>query len=360
LKYLDEFRQGLSVKGLIAAIAQKSHKRQITIMEVCGTHTMSIARNGIKQLLPENVKLISGPGCPVCVTPNHQIDTAIALARLPGFIITTFGDMIRVPGSTSSLEKERSKGHDIRIVTSTLEAIKIAENCPEKQIVFIGVGFETTAPTIAASIVDAAEKKLANYTVLSAHKIILPAMELLSRGKVKVDGYLCPGHVSAIIGSRPYEPLAAEFGISCVIAGFEALDILQSIYMLVNQIITDTPKVEIQYSRVVKVEGNPVARKMLEYVFEINDSRWRGIGLIKNSGLQIRKMFADFDAGIRHPVEIEKTVEPDNCICGKVLQGLAKPNECLLFGKSCLPVHPIGPCMVSSEGSCAAAYKYNV
>jgi len=330
----------------------------MTFMEVCGTHTMAIARNGIRELLPENITLISGPGCPVCVTPNRTVDNAIALSRRPDVIVTTFGDMMKVPGSTSNLDREHARGGDVRIVASTLEALAIARKHPEKRVVFLGVGFETTAPTVAASLVEAKRQNIENYFVLSAHKVMPPAMESLSKGEVKIDGYICPGHVSAIIGSRPYEFLSEKFGIGCVVAGFEPLDILQGILMLVEQMRSGKPKVEIQYSRVVKPDGNSTAQDVIYKVFESCDSEWRGIGSIPKSGLKIRDEFVSWDAEIQVPVDVEPTRKPKGCLCGQVLQGIVKPPECRHFGKSCTPGNPVGPCMVSTEGTCAAYYKY--
>jgi hydrogenase expression/formation protein HypD len=319
---------------------------------------MAIARYGIRELLPEGIRLISGPGCPVCVTPNRMVDYAVALSRRPDIIVTTFGDMMKVPGSSSSLDREHARGGDVRIVTSTLEALAIAEKNPEKKVVFLGVGFETTAPTIAASLVESRQRNLKNYFVLSAHKVIPPAMEALSQGEVKIDGYLCPGHVSAIIGSLPYIPLADKFGIGCVVSGFEPLDVLQSVLMLVNQLKEKNPSVEIQYSRVVKPEGNVTAQKAIETVFEPADSEWRGVGAIPMSGLKIREDFSEWDAEKKVPVEVEPTKEPKGCLCGQVLQGMVQPPSCRHFGKTCTPGNPVGPCMVSSEGTCAAYYRY--
>jgi hydrogenase expression/formation protein HypD len=320
---------------------------------------MAIARNGIREMLPDNVSLISGPGCPVCVTPNETIDWAVAVSRLPSVMVTTFGDMMKVPGSSSSLDREHARGGNIRVVTSTLEALALAREHTEKQVVFLGVGFETTAPTVAAAILEAKKYKLSNFYVLSAHKVMPPAMEALSGGRVNIDGYLCPGHVSTVIGSVPYEPLARDFQIACVIAGFEPLDILQAMLMLVRQVKSRKPAVEIQYKRAVKPGGNPRAQAVLDRVFQHDDAEWRGIGSIPGSGLAIRDEFAALDAFKQIQVEVEPSREPRGCLCGKVLQGLVKPVDCPHFGKSCSPGHPVGPCMVSSEGTCAAYFKYH-
>ncbi len=358
MKFIDEFRRGEVAKRLAKNIRDRADGREITFMEVCGTHTMAIARNGIRGLLPDNITLISGPGCPVCVTPNRTVDYAIALSRKSDVIVTTFGDMMKVPGSSSNLDREHARGGDVRVVASTLEALAVADRYPEKKIVFLGVGFETTAPTVAVSLMEAKHRNLKNYSVLAAHKVMPPALEALSRGKVKIDGYICPGHVSTIIGSRPYEFLVEEFGIGCVIAGFEPLDILQGILMLVEQLVEGKPKVTIQYSRAVKTEGNPTALDAMYGVFEPCDSEWRGIGSIPGSGLKVKASYSDWDGEIQMSVEVEPTREPKGCLCGQVLQGIAKPPECRHFGKSCTPGNPVGPCMVSSEGTCAAYFKY--
>ena len=360
MKYLDEFRQAPVAKHLAKKIAESAADREMVFMEVCGTHTMAIARHGVRQLLPGSIRLISGPGCPVCVTPNRTVDHAIALSRRSDVILTTFGDMMKVPGSTSSLDREHARGGDIRVVASTLESITIARKHSEKRVVFLGVGFETTAPTVAASLDLVRREGVDNHFVLSAHKVMPPAMEALSCGDVRIDGYLCPGHVSAIIGSDPYLFLADRFGIACVISGFEPLDILYAIQMLVEQVIERRPSVQIAYKRVVKREGNPAARKMLYHVFEECDSEWRGLEQIPGSGLRIRKAFSPWDAEKQIDVQVEPSREPKGCLCGEVLQGRIRPPECRHFGKSCTPGHPVGPCMVSTEGTCAAYFKYNI
>jgi len=360
LKFIDEFRQGTAAEKLATQINRKAKGRPMTFMEVCGTHTMAIARYGIRELLPQSVSLISGPGCPVCVTPNQTIDRAIALSRQPDIMITTFGDMMKVPGSTSSLDLEHARGRDIRVVTSTLECLTLTRENPDKKVIFLGVGFETTAPTIAVSLMEAQKSDLSNCFVLCAHKTMPHAMKALSEGDVKINGYICPGHVSAITGSRIYEFLARDFGISCVVAGFEPLDILQSILMLVTQVQDENPQVEIQYTRVVTPDGNPSAQQVMDDVFEPYDSEWRGIGVIPESGLRIRKAFQQWDAEVQIPVEVELTKEPKGCLCGQVLQGRVKPPQCSHFGKTCTPDNPVGPCMVSSEGTCAAYFKYHL
>jgi hydrogenase expression/formation protein HypD len=360
MKYIHEFRNPGIAKKIIRRIEQKAAKLEtIKIMEVCGTHTMAISRYGLRKILPQNVHLISGPGCPVCVTPNHYLDRAIALARLDDVIIATFGDMMRVPGSSSSLEKEHASGHDIRIVYSTLDAIDIALKNTDKRVIFLGVGFETTIPTIAASIIKAEQLELNNYFVLAAHKTIPGPMEILAAGdKVKLDGFICPAHVSAIIGSKPYTVLVEKYKKACVIAGFEPLDILEGVEMILTQLIGNDLKVEIQYSRVVHAEGNRTAMKMIHEVFEPCDAEWRGIGILPASGLQISEKYAKYDAAKVFEISVEPTIENKGCICGEVMQGIAIPLECKLFAKVCTPENPVGACMVSSEGTCAAYYKY--
>jgi len=358
LKFLDEFRSGENARRMVQAIRSASVSRRLTLMEVCGTHTMAIARHGIKRLLPETISLVSGPGCPVCVTPNPFVDRAAALAGLPGILIATFGDMMRVPGSSTSLEQERAAGRDVRIVFSTLDALLLAASHTDRKIVFLGVGFETTAPTVAVSILEARKRKLNNYFVLSSHKVMPPAMDAISKGDVHVDGYLCPGHVSAIIGTQSYENLVRRYGIGCVVSGFEPLDILRSIFLLVRQSEENRPRVEVEYTRAVKPEGNPKAMAVLNEVFEPTDAEWRGLGTIPQSGLKIRDAFSDWDAECRIPVEVEPPREPEGCRCGDVLCGRLKPQECPLFGKVCTPETPVGACMVSSEGTCAAQFRF--
>jgi hydrogenase expression/formation protein HypD len=340
-------------------IAKLSSGKSLRLMEVCGTHTVAIFKAGIRQLLPENVELVSGPGCPVCVTQNEYLDTAIAYSRKLDVIITTFGDMLKVPGSSSSLAKEKAQGADIRIVYSSIEALEIAVSHPDKKVIFLAVGFETTAPTAAAAILMANEAKLANFYVLSAHKLVPPALRaLLTAGDSHVDGFLLPGHVSAIIGLKPYEFLSKEYNTPAVVAGFEALDILQSVYMLVRQIQNKTAKLENQYSRIVQNDGNISACNILSEVYQEADAKWRGIGRISDSGLVIREKYQAFDALLNISIIVEETKEAKGCQCGKVLRGLLLPADCLLFGKACKPEHPIGSCMVSVEGTCAAWYKY--
>jgi hydrogenase expression/formation protein HypD len=340
-------------------IARLAGGRPIRFMEVCGTHTVAIFKAGIRQLLPENVELVSGPGCPVCVTPNEYLDTGIAYSRKSDVMIATFGDMLKVPGSSSSLAKEKAQGADIRIVYSSLEALEIAEENPNKKVIFLAVGFETTSPTAAAAVLMADEKRLTNFYVLSAHKLVPPALRaLLSAEDSHVDGFLLPGHVSAMIGIKPYEFLSEEYNTPAVVAGFEPLDILQSVYMLMKQIHDNTPKLENQYSRMVPKEGNAAACQILLEVYQKADAVWRGIGSIPDSGLVIREKYQAFDALLNIPIIVEATQEATGCQCGQVLRGVMLPSACPLFGKTCRPEHPVGSCMVSVEGTCAAWYKY--
>lgn len=360
VKYLSEFRDPDLAAGILRRLAKVS-TRPVSFMEVCGTHTVSISKNGLRQAVPENIRLLSGPGCPVCVTANADIDKMIAIAAQPDVILTTFGDMIKVPGSYSSLAKEKATGSDIRIVYSTRDAVKLAQENPDKRVVFYGVGFETTTPTVAMSILDAQQKNVSNYSVLSVHKVVPPAMKaLLDLGEVTLDGFICPGHVSVVIGTRPYEFIPRHYGIPCVVTGFEPLDILEGILMLVEQVERGEAKVENAYKRLVTTEGNEIAMETIHKVFEPGDADWRGIGVIPGSGLNIREEFADFDAArLFAEVEVPPVKEHKGCRCGEVLRGVIYPYDCGLFGKACVPEHPIGPCMVSGEGSCAAYYRYD-
>ena len=360
MKYLEEFRNKEIVKKLKGKIQQiAAGMPPVKFMEVCGTHTMSIARFGIRRLLPENVELISGPGCPVCVTPNQYLDHAIAIGRLPNVILTTFGDMVRVPGSTSSLEKEKAAGRDIRVVYSTLDALQIAESNPDKHVIFLGVGFETTVPTIAGAVLLAKSKGLKNFSILTAHKTMPRPMAVLASGdEVQLDGFICPAHVTAIIGAKAYQFLADQYGKACVVTGFEPVDIMQGILFLLKQVKEKNPHVDNQYSRVATWEGNKEAQRIIYKVFQPTDAIWRGIGNIPDSGLELRQEYRDYDAAYRFEVEVESTREHPGCICGQVMMGARKPFDCKLFGKVCTPENPVGSCMVSSEGTCAAYYKY--
>lgn len=324
-------------------------------MEVCGTHTVAISSSGLRDIIPKNIKLLSGPGCPVCVTPAGIIDAAIDITKHHNVIFTTFGDMMKVPGSGSSIGKEKAKGADVRVVYSPSDCLKIAGENPDKEIVFMGVGFETTSPLIASVILKAGREQLANFSVISAFKLIPPALKaLVSSKKVKIDGFILPGHVSAIIGSRPYRFLK----VPSVISGFDAEDILQSIVMLVKQIVSGKPGVQIQYKTAVRENGNPDALMRLDEVFDCADSQWRGIGPIASSGLEIKKKFEKFDALKKFNIKPKNIKEPKGCLCALILQGIKQPPDCRLFAKKCRPDNPVGPCMVSSEGACSARYKY--
>lgn len=336
----------------------KKYTRPLAFMEVCGTHTMTISRYGLRGLLPENIRLLSGPGCPVCVTATRDIDTAIAFARIPGLILTTFGDMIRVPGSYSNLQKERADGKDVRVVYSILEALEIARQNPDRQVVFYAVGFETTAPSTAFGLIEAKNAKLENFSVICMHKTLPNALRaLLNSGELGIDGFLLPGHVSAIIGVKAYDFLAEEYAIGGTVTGFEPLDILSAILKLIRQQET-MPSIDNEYRRVVREEGNMAALQGMRQVFEACDSEWRGLGLIPGSGLAINADWQAYDARRRFEVTVDEPVEHIGCACGEILRGIKLPAECAMFGTACTPENPVGPCMVSSEGSCAAYYRY--
>lgn len=358
MKFITEFRRSELAEGLISQIHRQS-KTPARLMEFCGGHTVTIFRYGIRQVLPKTINMVSGPGCPICVTANADLDKAIAFSQIPDVIIATFGDMLKVPGSYSSLQEVKANGADVRVVYSTMDALKIAEEDSNKSVVFLGIGFETTAPTIAASVLQAEEKEIRNYYVLSLHKLCPPVIQaILDSGEVKLDGLICPGHVSAIIGSHPWEFIARDYGIPCVVSGFEPLDILQCVDMLVAQIENGESKVEIAYRRGVRPEGNQQALKLMEQVFEPCPAQWRGIGEVPDSGLKLRREYQHFDAELAFDINPGPTYEPTGCICGDILRGVKTPLDCRLFGKACTPQYPVGPCMVSSEGSCSAYYLY--
>lgn len=355
---LDGFRDPVIAGKLVDAIRETA-TTPCTLMEVCGTHTMAIAKNGLRGLMPETVKLLSGPGCPVCVTANPDIDLAIEIARQPGVVMTTFGDMMKVPGSYSSLALERAEGHDVRVVYSPLDSLSIAGSEPDKHVVFLGVGFETTAPAVALTIREAARRGLPNWSALSLHKTVPGALRaLVDDPEVKVTGFILPGHVSTIIGTEPYRFLAEEYGVPSVITGFEPVDVLQGVWMLVRQLAEGRAEVEIAYGRGVNADGNPSAIAAIESTFDACDAEWRGIGVIPGTGLALRPEFVAYDARLRVPCTPPEPREIRGCQCGDVLRGVVQPFECKLFGRACVPEHPVGPCMVSSEGSCAAYYRY--
>ena len=331
------------------------------IMEVCGTHTMAIAEAGIRSLLPEHIQLISGPGCPVCVTPPEDIDAVLDLAMEKDVILTSYGDMLRVPGSRKgdSLLRRRALGADVRIVYSPMDALETAAQEPGKQVVFLGIGFETTAPGTAAAVLTAKERGLKNFTVYSMLKSVEPALRaLMAMEGFSVNGFLCPGHVATIIGETGFQFLPTEYGMPGVIGGFEPEEILTAVYLLLKQIAAGEAKIQNAYPRAVRPEGNPLARRMLEQSFELETARWRGLGEIPDSGFGLRKELEAYDAGKRFSIQAGKSALPNGCRCGDVITGKIRPRQCPLFGKICTPEDPVGPCMVSSEGACAAAYKY--
>lgn len=341
------------------AAAARTIGRAVQLMEVCGTHTVTAFRSGLRQLLPANVKLISGPGCPVCVTDTNFIDAAIELCRRPDVTVTTFGDLVRVPGSESSLERERAAGAQARVVYSPTDALALARQNPQRQVVFLGVGFETTAPAVAWTIQEADRSGVTNFSVLTAHKTMPHAMEaLLKDQQVKIDGFICPGHVSVITGAQMYRFITERYRIPCVIAGFEPGDMLKGIAMLLEQLATGRADVEVEYTRSVNETGNVAAQRLLAEVFEEADASWRGLGVIPRSGLAIRKRYAAFDAARKFSIQFRQAKPHPGCRCGDVLRAVITPPECKLFGTACTPANPLGPCMVSSEGTCAAYFKY--
>lgn len=333
--------------------------RPIKLMEVCGTHTVEIFRHGVRGIIPKSITLLSGPGCPVCVTSIRDVDAAILIAKMPGIVLATFGDMMRVPGGTQSLMEARSEGADVRVMYSPMDALKLAKQEPTKQIVFFATGFETTSPLIAGTVSSAAREGVKNFSVYSAHKTVPLAIKaLLDSGDVKVDGFIMPGHVSTMIGMKPYGFIAADYRKPSVITGFEAREIVLGILLIVRQIARGESKVENAYPAVVRPEGNPRAMELLNSVFEPSDAYWRGIGTLPGTGLKLRKEYASFDAQERFHPDVTNTPEPELCSCGDILRGVKIPTECPLFGTGCTPESPVGPCMVSTEGSCAAYYKY--
>lgn len=358
MELLNSFKDPKIVKDILAKL--NNLEESITIMEVCGTHTMSILKNGIKELLPKNIKLISGPGCPVCVTDEGYIDTAIELSKRENIIITTFGDLIRVPGQKSTLQKEKALGRDIRVVYSPLDALTIAKENPNKEVVFLAVGFETTAPIIALSVFNAKKQGIKNFSALNTIKTMPEAMKnLVLNNKVKIDGFLCPGHVSTIIGAQPFEALAKEYNIPLVIAGFEAVDIVAAIYRLAQMKIKGEGKVENLYNRVVKYNGNTNALEMINKVFYSSSSEWRGLGNIEGTGLSFNDHYINYDANKKFNIKNIKSNILKGCLCGEILRGLKEPKDCKMFKTLCNPLNPVGPCMVSEEGTCAAYYKYS-
>jgi hydrogenase expression/formation protein HypD len=358
LRYIDEYRDAKVALGLARRIASRA-TRPWVLMEICGGQTHTIMHYGLDELLPPEVELVHGPGCPVCVTPIEVIDKAIAIAAMPGVIFVSYGDMLRVPGSRSDLFEVKASGGDVRIAYSPMEAIKIARANPDRQVVFFGVGFETTAPANAMPVWQARREGLTNFSLLASHVLVPPAIRLLLRQPSnRVQGFIAPGHVCTVMGYREYEDLAAEFRVPFVVGGFEPVDLLEAIAMLVEQLEEGRAEAENQYSRSVTREGNPAARKIMFEVFEPCDRKWRGIGPIPMSGYRIREEFAQYDAERVFDVATVTAEEPPECIAAAVLQGLKKPHDCSAFGESCTPERPLGAPMVSSEGACAAYYRY--
>jgi hydrogenase expression/formation protein HypD len=358
MKYLDEYRDGDIAAKLVERI-YRTQTRPWVIMEVCGGQTHSIVKNGIDHLLPKGVELVHGPGCPVCVTPLEMIDKAHAIARHSDVIFCSFGDMLRVPGSDGDLFSIKSQGGDVRVVYSPLDCLRIAKANPEKQVVFFAIGFETTAPANAMLAWQARQSGMKNVSLLVSHVLVPPAIEaILSSPQNRVQGFLGPGHVCAVVGYSEYEPLAARFHVPIVVTGFEPLDILEGVLMTIEQLEQGRAEVENQYSRVLGRGGNRPAQELIAKVFAVNNRKWRGVGMIPRSGFQLREEFREFDAERRFSVQAIDTMEPEICISGQILQGIRKPHDCPAFGTECTPQHPLGATMVSAEGACAAYYAY--
>ena len=360
MRFVDEYRDPAAARALVSQITELAAGDHVKLMEVCGGHTHTIYRHGIEHILPTGVELVHGPGCPVCVIPMGRIDDAIAVAETPGVTFTSFGDMMRVPGSNGNLLEAKARGADVRFVYSPLDALRIAHENPDRQVVFFAVGFETTAPSTALTVLQARERQVSNFSVFSNHVTIVPPIKaILESPDLRLDGFIGPGHVSTVIGQRPYRFIPTHYGKPLVTAGFEPLDILQAIAMLLTQIREGRCEVENQYTRVVRDGGNPRALELLAQVFELRPHfEWRGLGFISQSALALRPEFADLDAELRYQVPGVRVADPKACQCGEVLKGVIKPWECKVFGTACTPETPIGTCMVSSEGACAAYYNY--
>jgi hydrogenase expression/formation protein HypD len=358
MKYVTEYRDADLVRGVLNEIRQTVTQPWV-LMEICGGQTHAIVRHGIDQLLPPEIELVHGPGCPVCVTPLEMIDKSLAIASHPEVIFTSYGDMLRVPGSSHDLFSVRADGGDVRVVYSPLDAVKIAQENPDREVVFFAIGFETTAPPNAMSVVQAQSLKLKNYTVLVSHVRVPPAMHaILSSPHNRVQGFLAAGHVCAVMGYWEYTPIAEQYGVPIVVTGFEPLDIVQGLLAAVRQLERGRAEAENAYPRAVTFEGNKPAQKLVERVFEPCDRKWRGIGNIPGSGWRLRPEFAEFDAEARFSVEAIRSEESTLCIAGQILQGLKKPHDCTVFGGQCTPEHPLGATMVSNEGACSAYYRY--
>ncbi len=357
MKYIDEYRDRRLVEKLVSAIKEES-TGAYHFMEVCGSHTHAIRRFGLPTLLPKNIKLLSGPGCPVCVTGQDYINKAISLAANKDTVIATYGDLLRVPGNEKSLQDCRQEGADVRVVYSSLDALRIARDNPEKRVVFLAIGFETTAPATAVAAINSPEQGEGNFYILCGHKTMPAAMRAVIDGGIFLNGYICPGHVSTITGSKIYEPLAEEYKVATVVSGFEPTDILQSILMLVRQVNAKDFKTEIQYTRAVNRDGNIRAMEIMATVFEESDDDWRGFGTIPLSGLKFKPEYAGIDAEKQFSISVPEPEENCSCLCGEILKGRKEPEDCPLFAKICTPENPKGACMVSSEGSCNAHFKY--
>jgi len=361
MRFVDEYRDadlGRALAGEILATVEPG--REYKLMEVCGGHTHTIYKYGVDDLLPANVELVHGPGCPVCVIPMGRVDDAIAVAHAPGVIFTCFGDMMRVPGGSGTLLEAKAQGADVRMVYSPLDALRIARDHPEREVVFLAVGFETTAPSTALTLKRAKSERIRNFSCFCNHVTIVPPLRaLLESPDLRLDGFIGPGHVSTVVGARPFEFIPADYGKPVVISGFEPLDLLQSVYMVLRQLREARCEVENQYARVVPADGNPAALAVLEEVFELRPHfEWRGLGFISHSGLKLSDAYRELDAELRFEVPGVRVADPKACQCGEVLKGVIRPWECKVFGTACTPERPIGTCMVSSEGACAAYYNY--
>jgi hydrogenase expression/formation protein HypD len=361
MKYVDEYRSAEDAERLAARIAELVDPgRHYKLMEVCGGHTHTIYKHGIEDLLPPNVELVHGPGCPVCVIPMGRQDDAIAIAERPEVIFTTFGDMMRVPATRGSLLDAKARGADVRMVYSPLDALRLARENPDRQVVFFAIGFETTTPSTAITLLRARADGISNFSVFANHVTIIPAIRaILDSPDLRLDGFIGPGHVSTVIGVRPYRWIARDHGKPVVVSGFEPLDILQGVYLLLRQLAEGRSEVENQYSRVVREQGNPNALRAIAQTMELRTTfEWRGLGFISQSALKLRPEFAEWDAEVRYAVPGVRVADPKACQCGEVLKGVIKPWECKVFGTACTPDRPIGTCMVSSEGACAAYYNF--
>ena len=361
MRFVDEYRSGEVAKRVAEQIAGLVEPgRHYKLMEVCGGHTHAIYKHGVEDLLPDEIELVHGPGCPVCVIPMGRQDDAIAIAMKPDVIFTTFGDMLRVPASNGSLLDAKARGADVRMVYSPLDALRIARENPDREVVFFAIGFETTTPSTAVTLLRARDEGIENFSVFANHVTIIPAIRsILDSPDLRLQGFIGPGHVSTVIGNRPYEFICRDYGLPIAVSGFEPLDVLQGVYMVMKQLAEGRAEVENQYSRVVRPEGNPVALRAIAQTMELRTTfEWRGLGFISQSALKLRPEFAQWDAEVRHAIPGVRVADPKACQCGEVLKGVIKPWQCKVFGTSCTPDRPIGTCMVSSEGACAAYYNY--